>query len=283
MAGRIPTSSAIPVRQAPPAGGRMAGTGARVTAPSRRGGATCLLLLAAAGLLTGCATASAYAPPLRLRVSLDRPEYRIGEAVIATVELENTGRAPINVPRFDPGSVKFMTGEKAMTVRVHQEPVYSTQVRPEPRVLPPGGKVARPFGFTRVTREAGEFALLASFKGAERRGEVIEDTIYAEPVPFRVQGPVLLRRDPADGLILKEQAEELAKKAVPGELIRAVLARREESGLFAWLMFFRAKGPDGKETVSAVQVDPYTGRVRPFELDQAAAGKEAAPGEQKER
>jgi len=232
----------------------------------------------AAAVAVGCVTSSTVSElPLVLSVSLDREQYDVGEPVVVTVGLENRGRRAVDVPRFDAQSLKFMAGLKGVNTRVYREPVASAEVEPQGRQVKPGEAATRQFLFTRLSEQEGEYALLVSLKGIVVKGELLDDVLYATPVPFRVTSRVSLRRDPVNGMILKEQAVEIARKSVVGEVkeTRAVLVPLGDSGLFTWLVMLRAQTSDGKEKRSVIQVDPYTGRVRPLELKQPAEG---APG-----
>jgi len=210
-------------------------------------------------------------PPLEVIVSLDREVYRIGETLVATVRLENTGRHPLDVPRFDHQTLKFLCGSKDMDVRLRREPVHSRLVAPEPRRIEPGEGIVRRFVFTRLTAEAGEYILLVSFKGAALRGEWIQLWVYGKPATFRVTEPVALKRDPSNGLILKAQAVELAKRGAGGKVkaARGVLVPLGKTGLYTWVVMLRVEESKGGERTDWVQVNPYTGQVKPLELKDA--------------
>ena len=256
--------------------------GASVTSGIAAGGLRLSLLLLAAALAAGCATTSTIPElPLVLSVSLDREQYDIGDPVVVTVRLENRGRREVDVPRFDPQSVKFITGLKSLTPRVHREPVTSAEMEAQVRQVKPGEATARRFLFTRLSEEEGEYALLVSLKGVVVKGELLDNVLYATPVPFKVTSRVSLKRDPVNGMILKEQAAEIARKAAGGVVKeeKTVLVPLGESGLFTWLVMLRVQMPDGKEKKSTVQVDPYMGKVRPVELKPPGEAEPAQPTE----
>jgi hypothetical protein len=109
---------------------------------------------------------------------------------------------------------------------------------------------------------------------------------HTGPVPFEVLAEEGLRRDPADGFILEEQAIALALAEAPKGTMqsRAVLIPLGDTGLFTWTVLFRVQPKEGPARVEAVSVDPYVGRVRPLALeeglDPAAAFEEADPGKE---
>ena len=132
------------------------------------------------------------------------------------------------------------------------------------RRMEPGCSISRVFVFTRTTMTAGEFALMASFKGLIIDGEYVRDSIYAAPGTYKVNKRVAFRRDRGNGLILKEQAVTLARAEAKGEVrkTRAVLMPLGETGLFTWIVMVRA-ADRGTERSYAVEVNPYLGGVKP--------------------
>jgi hypothetical protein len=194
--------------------------------------ASCLLLTGL--LLSGCAShpPAAEVPPFELSVSLDRAGYRIGEPVIAAVRFENKSEDVVELARFDAQSVQFMAGLKGPEIRVRREPVSSAEVAPEPRRIVPGQAVSREFLFTRLSEKPGEYALMANCRGIVVDGRPMDDVVFAPPVAFTVGDEVALRRDPVSVLL-------------------------------------RTRLPDGSEKSYAFQVNPYTGKTAPLELQGA--------------
>lgn len=238
----------------------------------RTGGTPCRPIALASSvfvcvLIAGCASAPT-ASDLVLGVSVDRAEYRIGDPLVATVRLQNMSEHTMDVPRFGNASLKFTYGKKGLNARIRREPVYSRAIAAQPRTVEPGGWITRRFLFTRITVEEGQYALLASFKGAIAGKTMIEEPIYSEPAEFRVGKEIALKRDKANGLILKAQAVDLAKAQATGEVTfaRAVLVELGRSSLFTWVVMLTETRPKGPAWKHAVQVDAYTGRVRPLEL-----------------
>ncbi len=230
-------------------------------------------------LLAGCAGKSVTGPQMDLSIALDRTEYKIGQPLVATVQLKNNSSDELVVPRFDAQSLQFMTGKRGLNTRVHRHPVHSKNVIPESREIEPNGTFSRQFLFTRATKRGGDYVLTAIFKGAVQDEKFIEQAVYARPVPFRVTEEVVLKRDPSDGRILKTQAVELARKSAAGEVIesRAVLVPLKDTGLVTWVVMLRVKKPNGKELRYAVQVDPYVGKVRRLESKKSERER-ATPG-----
>jgi len=240
--------------------------------PPRATGTCCRRIATASAILVsaliiGCASAPS-ASDLILNVSADRETYRIGDPLVATVQLRNKTDHVVNVPRFDAKSLKFMYGKKGQDARIRRDPVHSRAIAPRPRTVEPGSFVSRQFLFTRMTAEDGDYGLIVGFKGAVADETVIDETIYSEPTQFRVSEEIGLKRDKANGLVLKSQAIELARAKAGGEVTfaRAVLVELGKSGLFTWVVMLTEKRPQDRVRKYAVRVDAYTGKVRPLPL-----------------
>ena len=236
-----------------------------------------ILLLA---LSIGCASGQPKAAerPITLTVSLDKQEYLIGEPVILSATLENKTKKPLDILGFDHRTLKFLSGLEGMSARVEQEFVRSQEVLPESRELDAHSTLSRQFVFIELTKKPGKQVLVASFKGAVVGEKFIDESVFSVPVGFNVRDEVAFRRDPHNGLILKEQAIEIATKSVTGNVLEAnaVLVPLGKSGLFTWVIMIRAEEA-GVEKKYTIQVDPYFGRIRPIELKDAATPS-AGPG-----
>jgi hypothetical protein len=240
-------------------------------------------LMFAGILVAGCASAETRAP-LVLSLDLDKPEYRIGDTVVATVSVKNESSKAMNALALEHRAVTFLSGEKGGSARIRREPVFSAEVPPEPQQMAAGECLTRRFLFTRLTERAGQHALIADFKSAAASGGLMATTVFSAPAAFRVKDEVGVKRDPASGLILKAQAVELAKAGAGGEVTEArpVLAPLGQSGLYTWIVLMTVRMPDGTEHKKGVQVDPYHGKVRPLESRAPEAGNQQANQEEKE-
>lgn len=223
---------------------------------------TCLIFAA------GCSSLQEeYEPALGVTIALDKEVYQIGEPVVVNVTVTNLTRKELTLVRFDAQTVRFMMTAKESFVNVAREPVISREVIPEMRVLKGKETITRPFLFTQLSEKEGDYALIASFKGAFQDEEI--DTQFSLPIGYKVSKDVAFRRDKNNGLILKEQALEIAKKSINQKNIleeRAVLVPMGKSGLFTWTVMLRYTAQDGKERRATMNVDPYMGKIRPIEL-----------------
>lgn len=245
----------------------------------RRGQQFCLLAMALlAAVACGCASAGAAPAPdaaIRLTVSTDRETYRIGAPVVATVVLENLGDKTLYVPRFDAAGVRFLVAGDPETPPRARRPVESQAVAPIPREVKPGGKTTRRFLFTQLTDEPGPHRLLVQLSGVAQDGALLDGTLISPPAAFTVSEEVALRRDPANGLILKEQAAELAAAHAGGATERIVLVPLGESGLYTWVAWVASESGQGPPVRKAVEVNAYTGRTKDVEMAAADADDRA--------
>jgi hypothetical protein len=199
-----------------------------------------------------------------LTASLDREVYRVGEALTATVLLRNEGTETAFVPRFDHQTLTFTFAQKDVGVPIRHDPVCSRSAW---------------FLFTRLTAEEGEYALQVDFKGAVSQSGAVGHVIQSPLAFYRVVKPVALKRDQTSGLILKAQATELAEREVSCRVAasRTVLVPLEDTGLYVWVVMLRTAPVEGPERGCAVQVNPYTGRAAPLELEKARPALEDNP------
>jgi hypothetical protein len=214
-----------------------------------------------------------------LTASLDREVYRVGEALTATVLLRNEGTETAFVPRFDHQTLTFTCAQKDVGVPIRHDPVCSRSIAPESKDLEPAKSVLRKFLFTRLTAEEGEYALQVDFKGAISESGAVGHVIQSPLVFYRVVEPVALKRDRTSGLILKAQAMELAEREVGCKVTasRTVLVPLDDTGLYVWVVMLRTAPVEGPERGCAVQVNPYTGRAAPLELEKAQPALEDNP------
>ena len=219
-------------------------------------------------LAAGCGSTQVGASSLRLAADMDQTQYRIGDPVVVTVALENRDKRAVVVPRFDKSVLRFVYADRETGMQIESDPVSSKLVAPVPVELR-SGWTSRRFLFTRMTGKEGQYALLVTFK-ASPDGAMIGPAAHAPPEVFSVTGPVSLRRDPANGMILKAQALELAEAQVRSQganiiASRAVLQPADktcDTGLYTWIVLLKAALPDATERDYAFEVDAYRGRAR---------------------
>jgi membrane-bound inhibitor of C-type lysozyme len=225
------------------------------------------LLLGAAALASGCATAQ-LEDPVELELQVNADKYQIGEPVTATVTVRNKASTGVVVPALDNSTLGFYLGQSGTGLRMKRRPVLPQGLPPEQRVVAPGAAVSRSFLFTELTFEPGDWGVMASLSGHRAAGGALLPECYSKPAYFAVEDSVMFQRDPFSGIIVADQAIALARaqaQAPPETRARAVLAKMGGSGLYFWTVLIGgdAEGGGGAE---AYQVNAYTGRVQPLDL-----------------
>jgi hypothetical protein len=176
---------------------------------------------------------------------------------------------------MDSGTLTFYLGREGEGARMKRWPVLPKDVTSDPRVIQAGNADGRRFLFTQATAEPGKWGMIVALSNciSEEQDVNLALPLFSAPVWFQVSDQVKLKRDPYSGIILKEQAIELARaqaKAGADLPAKAVLVPLGGSGLVMWTVVF------GDEATPPEQkwfgVNPYTGKVEP--LDSHAEGGE---------
>lgn len=212
-------------------------------------------------------------PPFVLLLSLDKKEYLPGEPVLARVELKRPlGGTTGPALQPDHETVRFMVrpdrdgGEREVTFA---EPVYSPQEPTKQWMeLPPQG-IPRRFLFTVLTFDRGSFALAAEYVTPDPKDLSLPLKTYSPLAVFKVQGDSVFARRYANGLLYREDALDLARKQVQGEVVDAKgIWAVDEKGFLKWWVNVQCREAD-KEAVRSFLIDPYLVRVedapKPFE------------------
>jgi hypothetical protein len=214
-------------------------------------------------------------PPFSIYLSLDKAKYLPGEPILAHVELKRslTGKMD-RALQPDHETVRFLLrpdregGEREIT---YEEPVYSPQ---EPTKqwteISPGKSIPRRFLFTVLTFERGSFALAAEYEVPDPKDVSKSVKIYSPPALFKVEGQKAFARRYRNGLLYREDALDIAKKSVQGEVLDAKCVWAvDEKGFLKWWVNVRCRGADNNEETRSFWVDPYLARAekasRPFE------------------
>lgn len=206
---------------------------------------------------------------LILRVTLDRPVYRPGEAIVATVTVINTTDATITIRGLNKANVTFSYGVEGGPRKVQRDPVFSSKEAAEVKEtggevvdLAPGESRSRTFMITRMSRDPGDYLFLASMDPFDRLQ--IEDRtgrLYSNTIHFQVYGPPLFQRD-TQGLLDKEDAIGLAAARTPGDIILTdAILIEDEMGFIKWWINIDYHDSAGQAQKTAFLVDPYRGAV----------------------
>lgn len=240
------------------------------------------LLMLAVGMLSPLAGCSLFSPEnwrdsqiaesssddLILRLSLEKPVYQPGEAVVIQVTAINTTDETIRLRKMDKNSLSFWYGPQGGDRRVQREPVVSGMEEKELQGgggggmdLAPGQSVTRPFMHTRMTKEAGAFIAQVHMDPypdvrSKRVGKVFSNT-----VEFMVYGDLMFLRDNM-GLLDVEDGIKLASAQAPGEVVMSdALLIQDEMGFYKWWINLDYRQPQGGVVKAGYLIDPYLGRV----------------------
>jgi hypothetical protein len=236
--------------------------------------AVCLLVLTACSGLSSLKRKEP-SSPFSLFLALEKDQFLPGEPILVWLELKRSWQGNIgHALQPDHETVRFMLrpdrdgGEREVTF---VEPVYSPQ---EPTKmwteLAPGAGVQRRFLFTVLTFERGSFAVAAEYEVPDPNNASSPVKIYSPPVVFKVEGQKVFARRYLNGLLYREDAYEIAKKKVQGEILDTNgIWASDEKGFLKWWINVRSRGADDKEEIRSFLVDPYLARVenapKPFE------------------
>jgi len=219
---------------------------------------------------------------ISLRLTLDKPAYRPGEAVLATVEVTNNTPAPLQALALNAKSLVFVFGKQDDPERMERQAVASEQEKlDEAATLAPGQPARRQFVLTRLSEFPGPLVLQVQYRPGGEAATRIAPKIFSNPVQYQVAGARLLRRDP-EGFILKEEALRLARAAYKGQTEEAqAVFVRDEAGFYRWWVNLKPKGaaPGG---LVGYFVNPYLGgapkaQAKPFDPQLARDARFARP------
>jgi hypothetical protein len=238
------------------------------------------IFAAAAVVLTAwCGVGCSSAPPvpdLDVEISLDSDTYRIGEPVVATLNVRNRSDEDVVIPALDASTLRFRLTRPGSGELIARDPVLPASSPGNPRVLEPLRTAGRRFVFTRVTAEPGEWGLIAGLYdcmcGTDDGTPV--PTLYSRATTFTVVDEVMFERDPHSGIIARNEAVELARAAAGATAdtpVRAVLTPLADSGLHRWVVLVGGR-EDPLHQGTAFEVNPYTGRASRLALDPSPRG-----------
>jgi hypothetical protein len=246
----------------------------------------CSLVLFLFVLAQGCSLLRKGAEPaLILVLSIDRPTYRPGDAVIANVQVLNTTGHEYTIQNLNAKSLSFWL-INADTDETHKlEPVYTEKEDMIfPRTLGEHEAISRPFLLSEATTTSGTYSLHAIYEGALVAENKAPFVPPSKRVVFRVEGERQFSRD-LNGILKKDDAIELARRAVgePATLVDATLVKNEAGFLDWWitLQIKQSSGNEGKEVKRAFLINPYLGAVRkevsPLEKQKSTEEKTIIP------
>ena len=226
------------------------------------------LIIALQLLGAGCSLIRKGNPPEEaiIFLILDKSVYSPNESVLATLRVQNLTEHPLKIYNLDARSVTFYkvnmsTGEplEVMPVFSEKEPLLTVTE------LKSHGGQERPFVFTTITAESGDYALQALFDSSPLSGTKGRPTVISEPRRFTVSGTALYARD-GKGVLKKKDAIEIAKRHL-GKPVKDATATlvKNEAGFYDWwvtLTLEEETDEKGQSLQKAYFINPYLGAVR---------------------
>ena len=225
--------------------------------------------------------------PMELSISLNAEKYQPGEPVHCELTLVNSTNSTRTVLTPDHDSVAFSFQPKRKgdqsELRLIQPVASSQEPTGTPVSLAPHASLKRPFVFTALTLERGEFLLTAVYSATQPSPARPAEKAYAKPVHLTVAGAKVFAHRYGDGLLSREDALRLAAGQVKEKVQKSdALLIRDGMGFLKWWVNLWLEGPAGQQTVKSYFVDPYLARVwgeaQPFTESDRPKATQITPG-----
>lgn len=208
----------------------------------------------------------AEAPSLEFKMELQRTDHLPGMPVVLGVLVYNVGDEAVSAQWPDVSSVVFrVAGPGGAGVQVVRPVHSSLEQLGQMRTLKPGDFWRRPFVFTLLTKEEGDFRIQATYYPTPRGAVSDLEPITTEGIAFRVSGQRFIRRD-NDGIVLEADAIAVAKRELgrPTVEARAILLMNDKAGFYDWWITLKIDPEalqEGENPYKAYFVSPYLGTI----------------------
>ncbi len=209
---------------------------------------------------------------LELTLSIERAQVAPGEPLLVELTLTNRTDELMTVLKPDHESIAFGVTAREPAPGAGQRfvaPVFSEAEATHVWIdLAPGESLNRQFVFTVLTLERGAYALMAIARVADETRPSGERRVHAPAVGFEVGGEKVFARRYPDGLLAREEAIAIARRAMGASEAAAgeTLLVRDSRGFARWWVNI---GEGGERRAGLV--DPvfarWLGELRPFGED----------------
>lgn len=229
---------------------------------------------------------------IALSITLEKNVVQPGEAVLVDVKLLNQGHDAVTVKNLDHASVLFARwpkgeGGKSESTRF-VEPVFSESIKTGEDVKIEAGKsIQRPFLFTDLSLERGEFMLQATHVHSVRGAQL---KTFSASIPLTVAGEKPLVHRYSDGLLSKSDAIRIsATEAGMASAAGDAVIILDEMGLKKWWVNLypptASSATSRPSVVKSYFVDPYHAVVwreaKPFTPEIKQRGIQELPKDSK--
>lgn len=203
-------------------------------------------------------------PETKVILTLDKTEYGLGEAVIATVELENVGKTDAVLPVPGKGICELYSREIGGSADALQllEFVTSPDEQTSFERVGAGDKFSRTLLLPRFTSKAGQFELFARYRTEEQAISTATEDV-SEPLPVTVTATRVFERD-REGRILDTEAARVSREywKAPVDARVDTLLAKDELRLDVWLTTLHRTNAEGKPETKSILISPYTGKIK---------------------
>lgn len=198
-------------------------------------------------------------------LTIDKMTYLPNEPVLATLRVQNLTNEEISLFNLDARTVNFYRLKESTGEPLEVMPVYSEK-EPMSTVTKLKGLegMERPFLFTTLTKDDGDYELKAFFHSSPFQGKKGRPTVISEGKKFRVSGRAPYDRD-SKGILAKDDAIRIAREKAGGsvEFTTSTLVINE-AGLYDWwvTLVLNNKDAKGQPVRKAYFINPYLAAVR---------------------
>lgn len=216
------------------------------------------------------------APLANVTLAFDKTEYGLGEALIATVELENQGKTDAVLPVPGRTICEFYarvvggSPDDLQQLEFVTSPDESTSFE---RVAA-GEKFSRKLVLPRFTTKPGKYEIFVRYRTEEQAISTATEDV-SDPLVVTVTESLVFERD-REGRLTDAEAVRLTRehwKAAADAKVDTLLAK-DELRLDVWLTTLHRADAEGKAETKSLLLSPYTGKVK-REVDTTVAAERA--------
>lgn len=241
------------------------------------------ILMMAATIVSGCfifqggsGDLELGSPETKVVLTLDKTEYGLGEAVMATVELENVGKTDAVLPVPGKGICEVYSREIGGSADALQQLEYVTSPDEQTSFerVGAGEKFSRTLLLPRFTQKAGQYELFARYRTEEQAISTATEDV-SDPLAVTVTSTRVFERD-REGRILDTEAARVSRehwKALADARVDTLLAK-DELRMDIWLTTLHRSDAEGKPETKSLLISPHTGKVK-REVDTTVAVEKA--------
>ncbi len=230
---------------------------------------------------------------LELSTALEKDHLLPGEPLLCTVTLKNNSSHAIRVKQLDHTSLFFSFWPKGKGGKTENTtfvtPVFSTLLDTGAEIsLQPHASMSRPFLFTTLTMQRGDFVLSAYHQQPVADGQ---KKTFARSVAYSVAGETAFAHRTVDGLLSRSDAIRLAKEAAAMPVAPAdALMIIDESGFRKWWVNVGATAASAPASapstaMKSYYIDPYRAvnwrEAQPFTAEDRRSGTRELPKDSK--